>query len=180
LENRLWPFSRAGAKFEEAEYDQLFLDLYPRMFSVAYRILGDPDDAEDLAIEAFWKLWVNPPLRKDNVSGWLYRTVTNLGYNQLRSNRRRASNEGQATENIISASIEEEIERSEIAAHIRAILRKLPRRDAQILILRSSGISYAEIAVTLGIAPNSVGALLARAERKYELLFQAGEKHAPE
>lgn len=176
----VWPFSRVGAKFEEAEFDRLFLDLYPRMFSVAYRVLGDPDEAEDLVIEAFWKLWDNPPSSRDNIPGWLYRTVSHLGYNLLRSNQRRATHEQQATQDLEFVSVEEDVEKSETAAKVRTILSRLPRRDAQLLIMRSSGFGYAEIAGVLGIALNSVGALLARAERKFELLYPTGEKHASE
>jgi len=178
LENRLWPFPRTGAKFEEAEFDRLFLDLYPRMFSVAYRVLGDPDDAEDLVVEAFWRLWAYPPVRRENVSGWLFRTVTHLGYNQLRSTQRRANHEQQATEGRESVSVEENVEKAETGEKVRAVLRRLPRRDAQLLVMRSSGLSYAEVAAALGVAMNSIGALLARAERKFELLYQAGERHA--
>ena len=43
------------------------------------------------------------------------------------------------------------------------------------LILRHSGLSYKEIAATLGLAPGSVGALLARAEKEFERLYGRGE-----
>jgi RNA polymerase sigma-70 factor (ECF subfamily) len=41
-------------------------------------------------------------------------------------------------------------------------------RSAQLLILRHSGLSYAEIASAIEVSPNSVGTLLARAEREFE------------
>jgi RNA polymerase sigma-70 factor (ECF subfamily) len=40
-----------------------------------------------------------------------------------------------------------------------------------LLVLRHSGLSYAEIAVALGLAPGSVGTLLARAETEFELRY---------
>jgi RNA polymerase sigma-70 factor (ECF subfamily) len=40
-------------------------------------------------------------------------------------------------------------------------------RPAQLLILRQSGMSYAELAEVLGVAPSSIGTLLARAEEEF-------------
>jgi RNA polymerase sigma-70 factor (ECF subfamily) len=44
----------------------------------------------------------------------------------------------------------------------------MKKRSAQILILRYSGLGYAQVAAALGLNPNSVGTLLARAEREFE------------
>ena len=41
-------------------------------------------------------------------------------------------------------------------------------RPAQALLLRHSGLSYAEIAAAIGVAPGSVGTVLARAESEFE------------
>jgi RNA polymerase sigma-70 factor (ECF subfamily) len=48
------------------------------------------------------------------------------------------------------------------------VLRQMKERDAQLLILRHSGLSYREIAAALDVAPGSVGTLLARAEAEFE------------
>jgi RNA polymerase sigma-70 factor (ECF subfamily) len=48
-------------------------------------------------------------------------------------------------------------------------------RAAQLLILRHSGLSYADIAAALGVAPGSVGTLLARAEKEFERRYRAVE-----
>jgi RNA polymerase sigma-70 factor (ECF subfamily) len=49
----------------------------------------------------------------------------------------------------------------------------LKPRDAQLLLLRSSGLAYRELAETVGVNPNSVGTLLARAEAEFERHFRA-------
>jgi RNA polymerase sigma-70 factor (ECF subfamily) len=54
-------------------------------------------------------------------------------------------------------------------------LRQMPPREAQLLILRHAGLAYKEIADTLGLAPGSVGTLLARAEKEFERLYGPGE-----
>ena len=50
---------------------------------------------------------------------------------------------------------------------VRAVLAELPERQQAYLLLRSIGLSYAEIAQATGVATASVGALLARAEREF-------------
>src|SRR6266566_4691396 len=50
---------------------------------------------------------------------------------------------------------------------VRSILADLPERQQVYLLLRSIGLSYAEIAQATGVATASVGALLARAEREF-------------
>jgi DNA-directed RNA polymerase specialized sigma24 family protein len=50
---------------------------------------------------------------------------------------------------------------------VRSILDELPERQQVYLLLRSIGLSYAEIAQATGVATASVGALLARAEREF-------------
>jgi RNA polymerase sigma-70 factor (ECF subfamily) len=56
---------------------------------------------------------------------------------------------------------------------VRAVLGALKPREAQLLLLRSSGLAYRELAGTLGIEPASVGTMLARAEAEFERRFRA-------
>jgi DNA-directed RNA polymerase specialized sigma24 family protein len=51
----------------------------------------------------------------------------------------------------------------------------MPQRKAQILILRHTDHTYAEIAEVLGVAYSSVGTMLARAERDFERRYRALE-----
>jgi RNA polymerase sigma-70 factor (ECF subfamily) len=57
------------------------------------------------------------------------------------------------------------------------VLRELPARDAQLLILRHSGFAYKEIAAALGVAPGSIGTLLARAEAAFERQWRDRFEH---
>jgi RNA polymerase sigma-70 factor (ECF subfamily) len=52
-------------------------------------------------------------------------------------------------------------------------LAALKPRDARLLLLRSNGMSYRELANTLGIQPGSVGSTLARAEQEFERRYRA-------
>lgn len=165
----------AQARPDEAEFESVFLQNYTRVYGVLFRLVGDRAEAEDLALETFWQLWQKPPARNDNLGGWLYRVATNLGYNALRAAKRRANYEEQAGRGALdlntSLSPEQEAERAAERRRARDVLRQLPARDAQLLILRHSGLSYKEIAAALNVSPNSVGTLLARAEEEFEKRF---------
>jgi RNA polymerase sigma factor (sigma-70 family) len=54
----------------------------------------------------------------------------------------------------------------------RRVLRELDQRQAQLLILHYSGLSYRELAVALGVSENSIGTLLVRAEREFEKRYR--------
>ena len=47
------------------------------------------------------------------------------------------------------------------------MLVELPEKQQAYILLRSIGLGYAEIALATGVAPASVGSLLARAEREF-------------
>jgi RNA polymerase sigma-70 factor (ECF subfamily) len=156
----------------EAEFDAAFSEHYTRVYGVLYRLLGDRAQAEDLAVETFWRLWERAPQRRENLGGWLYRVAMRLGYNALRAARRRERYELQAGREALEQNTSPEpsrtIEQEQERARVRAVLSDLKERDAQLLVLRHSGFSYREIAAALGIAPGSVGTLLARAEAEFE------------
>ena len=117
---------------------------------------------------------LRPPQKLDNVGGWLYRVATRLGYNSLRAARRRASHEQAAAEPEEARSLDpaEEVARAERRQQVREALAELSPQQVQVLILRHSGLSYKELADVLGVAPTSVGTLLARAERAFEARYR--------
>lgn len=184
MKQRVEALFGAPPRFAAAEFDQIFLENYAHIVSAAFRLTGDVDEADDLASEAFWRLWQDPPRNRENLRGWLYRVVTNLGYNQMRSSRRRAGYEEKALRADLDGRAENPPEDQAILNQerglVRAVLAKMPRRDVQMLVLHACDLSYKEIAQSLGVAPASIGTLLARAERKFDSLISRGEKHAPE
>jgi RNA polymerase sigma-70 factor, ECF subfamily len=164
---------------QEAEFETVFMQHYGRVYGVLVRLVGDRAEAEDLALETFWKLWETPPARRDNVGGWLYRVATRLGFNALRAARRRQRHEEEAGRDVLlsSAPVDpaRQAARGDERRGARAALAGLAERDAQLLLLRHSGLSYREIAAALGVAPGSVGTLLNRAEKEFERQYLAGD-----
>jgi len=156
----------------EAEFEAAFAEHYARVYGVLFRLLGDRAQAEDLCVETFWRLWERAPRRQENLGGWLYRVAMRLGYNALRAAHRRERYELQAGHAALELNTPPEpsrlVEQQQERAQVRAVLAGMKERDAQLLILRHSGFTYREIAEALGVAPGSVGTLLARAEEAFE------------
>jgi RNA polymerase sigma-70 factor (ECF subfamily) len=176
---------------DTASFETLFYRHYDRVYGLLFRLVGNRGEAEDLSQEAFLKLYrhafAKRPLGKNpfksgqeqNISAWLYRVATNLGYDALRGRRRR-----QERDTILlpdpqgSPGAEKEVERREEQAAVRAALARLTQRQVQLLLLRQMDFSYAECAAVCDVAPGSVGTLLARAARDFRAAYEeifAGE-----
>ncbi len=163
---------------DQAAFEDSFTRHYSRVYQVLFRLTGNRAEAEDLALETFWRLWQRAPAMP-NPAAWLYRVATNLGYNALRATRRRTHYEDAAAQLVWQTPASPDplsaAERAAERARVQATLGRLRSRDAQILVLRHSVLSYREIADALGVSPNSVGALLARAEKEFEKHYAALE-----
>ena len=180
------PLAAASEQPGPAELEHLFHQQWSRLCAALYRYTGDPDEAEDLALEAFLQLWQRPPAHAENLGGWLYRVATRLGLNHLRSAARRdryeldAAREGLLGER--PGDPEGEAARRAERARVRSVLTDMDERQARLLLLRHSGFSYQEIAAALDLNPASVGTLLARAEQifseKYQLANPPGSSPA--
>lgn len=161
---------------EPRAFDALFERHWGAVFGVLYRLTGTREEAEDLAQEVFLKLYQRGPAasREASVGGWLYRVATNVGYNALRGRRRRVAREERVA--AAEANAEEAplaaVVAAEERATVRAILATMTERQQSCLILRHGGLSYAEIAAALGVAPGSVGTILARAEREFRRRYE--------
>ncbi len=160
-----------------AQFDATFLAHWQPIYRVLVRLVGDRAEAEDLALETFWQLYRSPPSneRRDNLGGWLYRVATNLGLNALRARKRRQQHESDAGKWAIETSASDPAQMlldEEERAHVRAVLATMDARQAQLLLLRHSGMAYRELGDALGVSVNSVGTLLARAEREFEKRYR--------
>jgi RNA polymerase sigma-70 factor (ECF subfamily) len=175
--------SQAAQANPTADFETLFQEHWTRVYGVIFRIVGDQDEAEDLALEAFLKLHHklngNGKIKAQAIGGWLYRVATNLGLNALRSRKRRERYELEAGKISLEAAHPKnpavEVERAEERRRVQQVLVKMRSRAAKILVLRHSGLSYAEIATAVRVSPNSVGKLLSRAEKEFERRYRALE-----
>src|SRR5436309_6146883 len=148
-------------------FERLFLQEYPKVVAIAYRVLADRTAAEDVAQEVFLKFHRSFSPDSERASGWLHSAAVHSALNVIRGERRRAQRESAHALEPVESSIgspEKVIEEAESRREVRRALRQLPARTAALLMLRHSGLSYAEVATALGIKVGNVGTLLRRAE----------------
>ncbi|MFX4262097.1 RNA polymerase sigma factor SigX [Pelotomaculum propionicicum] len=164
-----------------AGFKEIFESHYPSVCRRLTSLLGSRAAAEDVAQEAFIKLYEAPPRENSNLGGWLTRVATNMAYNHLYSEKSRRRREADAGRSLAAAEPEpgEELLRSEVVAFTRRVLELLPERDRACLLLKYSGMDYAAIARVIGVKESSVGTLLARARARFksEYLKLGGSDH---
>jgi RNA polymerase sigma-70 factor (ECF subfamily) len=140
------------------------------VFNVAYRMLGNPTEAEDVAQEAFVRAYTQLHTYKDShrFSTWLLSIASHLSIDQLRRRRFLAL----PLENVpflewiadVGPSPEQSALRRETADDMQRILDTLPVKYRAVLLLRYwHDFSYEEIAQTLDLTPALVKARLHRA-----------------
>lgn len=159
------------------DFEAIFQAQYDFIARVIARVVRDPARAEELAVEVFLKLWKTPQAH-GNPEAWLYRTAVRRGLDELRRRVRRGRYERLAgflrpvptPEELHSAGQEQE--------RVRLVLAMLHPRQAELLLLRSQGLSYDEVAAALEMNPASVGTLLSRAQQAFrkEYVKRYGER----
>ena len=158
------------------DFENLFQDNWERVCAVVFRLVGDWGEAEDIALETFLRLYLNPPRHDQNLGGWLYRVASRLGLNAIRARKRRREHEERAGKQILEQenawNPADSLETRQARENVRKALAQMKPRSAQILALRYSGLSYAEIAEALGLSLGSVGTFLARAEKEFEQQYR--------
>lgn len=160
----------------EQAFEDLFVQHYNAVFRVLYNLLGNREEAEDAAQETFLALHSHPPDQAAvPVVAWLFRVALNRGYNTIRGEQRAQQRLQRAVPPAPPTDPQAEALRAEERARVRAVLARLPERQSHLLLLRYSGLSYAEIAAVLGLAPSSIGTLLTRAERAFLAAYDSSD-----
>lgn len=148
-----------------ADLDEVFRANYQRVVGVAARVLGSRDQADDVAQEVFLSFG-RSSVPAGEARRWLSVAAAHTALNLLRSERRRASREETAvsTSDAVLSDVAEAVVTLEERSRVRAALARLPRKQAVALVLRHSGLSYADVAAALGLSLGSVGTTVRRAE----------------
>ena len=166
----------AGGDAVRADLEQVFRTAWPRVVAVAARVVGDRHRAEDVAQEVFLS-FARSSVPAGEAPGWLAVAAAHTALNHLRSDRRRATREEAAgAPDPTAPDVADDVVTRDERRRVRAALARLPRRQAVALVLRHSGLSYAEVAAALDLSPGSVGTTVRRAE---SALREELTHHAP-
>lgn len=141
-------------------FELLFREFYPSMCVVAMRFVADQDAAEDIAQEAFIKLWEKRTAYEDipSLKTFLYVSVKNLCFNHIRNKKDTidyTSPEAQNKEAVFKDFLIEE----EAYRIIEDAVNALPPQSQKIIKMHLDGKQNKEIAETLNISVNSVKTL---------------------
>lgn len=155
---------RAG---DREAFERLFRAWYRRLADHAARMLGNQDAAEDAVQDVFVAVWDKraglPEAAK--IPAYLYRAVRNRSLNQIRQQKTRGRwLETQNPDPSMPAAAETDLQASEIGAKVQEALAELSPRCREVFLLsRDDGLTYPQIADTLGISIKTVETLMGRA-----------------
>ncbi|HEX5417086.1 MAG TPA: sigma-70 family RNA polymerase sigma factor [Chloroflexota bacterium] len=172
----------AARKGDVGAFNQLVALYQDLAYTVAVRLVGDRDTANDVCQEAFFSAFRN--LRQfhgGSFRSWLLRIVTNASYDVLRSRKRHdtVSIDGRAPDDSFDersafgdpvvipddAALPEDLaQRGEFFRVVEEGLKSLPVEQRAVLVLYDvHGFSYEEVATTLGTNLGTVKSRLSRA-----------------
>ncbi|NPV77187.1 MAG: sigma-70 family RNA polymerase sigma factor [Anaerolineae bacterium] len=157
-------------------FNELVIKYQDIAFNTAYRILSNPEAAEDATQTAFLSAYRKiHKFRGGSFRAWIIRIVTNACYDQLRKKQRQPVvpldfpiNNEQALQDIVidkkTLSLEEQIQTFDLQRRIQAHLNDMPGKlRAVIILIDINGMNYSEVSQALQIPIGTVKSRLARA-----------------
>ncbi|HYM00920.1 MAG TPA: RNA polymerase sigma factor [Blastocatellia bacterium] len=171
----LWRLIERAQKGDKAAFEDLMVRSERRVVSIAWKMLGNEDDARDAAQDAFFRLYkyLKSYRASEDFDGWLYRIVINVCRDIRR--KRKASTvsyeserDAGALESLVS---EDDIEAKAIESQQRQIvaqaLDSLSKKEREALVLRDlEGLSTSEVARILGSSETTVRSQISTARSK--------------
>jgi RNA polymerase sigma-70 factor (ECF subfamily) len=149
------------------------------VYTLALHLLGDRDEALDLSQEVFLRVFRTLPSFRGRsaLKTWIYRIVINQARNRQRFWRRRrradqvsldqhVAEHGELKQQGDGSSPDKAFARKELASRLWNALNALPFDQRSVVVLREiDGLTYDEIAFSLGVAVGTVKSRLTRARQ---------------
>jgi RNA polymerase sigma-70 factor (ECF subfamily) len=160
---------------EVEAFEPLVLRYQRVLFNVAWRMLGDREEARDVVQGAFVKVWeklgtFDPRYR---FFSWIYRIVLN---ESLNARGRRAPFDPLVTDVPAPGGPEEALHSRERTDCLQAALQGLAEGDRQVIVLRHfAELSYSEIGDALGLAEKTVKSRLHEARQRLGRALRPGD-----
>lgn len=178
---------RRAQRGDQAAFAELVTRHQRYVYNLAYRLLRDTDEAEDLAQEAFVRAWqgLGGFRRRAKFTTWLYRIVTNLCYNRLSSLRRQLLDVSLDADEHEPAALAlprikeppAAVEAAERRAFLHQQVAVLPAKYRLVITLfYLQAFSYEEIAQVLDLPLGTVKTHLFRARERLKRQLQASDK----
>lgn len=172
LESELIRHAHSG---DEAAWVALVRRHQEAVFRLAYLLLGDSDEAEDVAQETFIRAFraLNQFDKARPLRPWLLQIARNLAYNRQRSVRRYVAALQRWFESQPDSTTEAAPDTNSNEDELYDVIRKLRRSDQEVIYLRYFlELGVEETADALGIAPGTVKSRLSRALGRLRALLE--------
>ncbi len=158
-----------------------------RVYRLAYRLTGNRHDAEDLTQDVFVRVFRSlSSYAPGTFEGWLHRITTNLFLDSARRRQRQRTDPAGDRSDDVVGSREDVPERRFEHAHLdhdvqRALNKLRPDYRAAVVLCDIEGLSYEEIAATLGVKMGTVRSRIhrGRAQLRTSLADRAPRPAAP-
>lgn len=134
---------------DDEDFDQAVDGLASTAHKVAYRILGDREDARDIAQETLARAYARWPRVRDRADAWVARVAANQALDLVRRRQRAPRPDARPGADVAA--------QASARAEIVAVLRELPRRQREVVVLRYlADRPEAEVAELLGCSKGTV------------------------
>lgn len=150
-------------------FKQVFLPHHQKLYRIAFRIVQNQINAEDIVQDTYVKLWEKRMDLDDinNAEAFSIIVLRNSCLDFLRSSKNKQTEEFNPNINKASdVSISDQIEIQDTATRIRAIINKLPEQQKQVLTFKDcDGYSHEEIEMITGLSAINIRVILSRARK---------------
>jgi RNA polymerase sigma-70 factor (ECF subfamily) len=185
-----WALVQQCAARDEEACTRLVADHQRMVYQLALHLLGDPQEALDLSQEVFLRVFrtLHQFRGQSALRTWIYRIVVNQASNRQRWWRRRhraeqvplddmAATRGELAESRNFAMPDRVLQQHEVAGRVWGALDRLPFDQRTVIVLREiDGLTYDEIASSLGVALGTVKSRLARARDSLRVALKGHEE----
>ena len=148
-------------------FKKVFLPYHQKLYRIAYRIVQDGANAEDIVQETFIKLWNKRGDMQDieNTEAFSIIILRNTCLDHLRKTKN-DYHTNYDTDIPETASLVRQIEIQDEAERVKKLINKLPEQQRQVMIMKHwDGYSDEEIEQITGISPGNIRVILSRARK---------------
>jgi len=170
---------------DDGAFNQVIQAYRKRILGTIARLIGRPEDVEDVGQEVFLRLYYSlDQLRTAEVfEPWLYRLTVNAAYDYLRRQRRRQESRMSdlSEQQVVMADAaagskrnEEEERRTKVRELVQSLLGKISEEDRILLTLKEvEGLSLKELEKVYKVTENALKVRLFRARQRVLKAFEA-------
>ena len=158
------------------DFKRKFLPYHQKLYRVAFRLMGNTQDAEDMVQETYLKLWKKReelPPDIENMEAYCITLIKNLCFDALRSVRLEEDNRTPEELNITEENNPmHEVELKDEVNQVKRIICTLPKQQQQVVTMRDvNDCSYEEIEQATGLSSVNIRVLLSRTRKKIREQF---------